>query len=252
MLGQEDPEVDQEVTVNAKSVVLIVGACAAAALVAGCAGPATFVSPTAPPEAVGEAWFQADVQPVRTAVARAMFEGGVTLDVKDSKPSEVAGVIPQYPYAPQGQAPPASEKPATYHITAALSSVGLDTYVRFTIDADCPGCNGTTEYVWDYPVEIMRDIYQRADDLLMARWQSIAYSRPYHRGFWRPYHRGRRGWGGWGWESYGGDYYGAGTGGEEGHLKGAEGEGGQEDHNEGGTEEHHRADNDQEHSHDGE
>jgi hypothetical protein len=220
-------------------------ACAFAAIVvaAGCAGPSTFVSTSAPPESVGEAWFQDDIQPVKTAIARAMFEGGATINVRDTTATKVVGVLPQPPYMPKGQAEATSTKPAVYNITAALSKVGLDTYVKFTVVPKCPGCNGTTAFVWNYPGDLMRDIYERADGMLRVRWHPVSYPYRYYRyrhGYWRPYHRGWYGWGGWGW-GWGGfapGYYdhdfGGGFGGDEGYYQGGEGEGGDEGYFEGG------------------
>lgn len=134
-----------------------------ALILGGCAGGATFVSTAPPPDTSGDAWFVAGAQRVRNAVARAMQDRGFAIDGETSGPALVVGRRTQR-LAETADA----VEPPVYTLRCVIARQG-NTHVRATIDPTCPACDGATEFVWDYPADLLRDVLERTRTLLGER-----------------------------------------------------------------------------------
>jgi hypothetical protein len=148
---------------------------AAVVLTAGCAGPATFVSPDPPNDVRVEAWFPKPIERVRGAVADAMVHSRVSIVAGKSTPTLVVGEKPQLPYIGEDAGAPASGPLPVYRVRAALSRRGVDTHVRVSVDPSCPACDGQTLYEWEYPVELVRNILEGTRSKLGGRAPRISY-----------------------------------------------------------------------------
>ncbi|MBD3366607.1 MAG: hypothetical protein GF405_00365 [Candidatus Eisenbacteria bacterium] len=151
----------------------------AALAAGGCAGGSTFVSTTPPPDTSGDAWFIADAPRVRNAVARSMQEHGFALDAGTGG-AVVAGTKPQL--VAEGR--PADGRPV-YRLRCIITRQG-DTHVRATVAPQCAVCDGTTEFEWEYPADLVRGVLERTRTLLGERRARIDYPPRY-----RPPHRRR-------------------------------------------------------------
>jgi hypothetical protein len=150
-------------------------ACAAVALAAGCAGPSTFVSPDPPQGAQVEASFPRPIERVRSAIVQSMGAARLSIIVTEGGPTVVVAEKHQLPYiAKDAGAPPTGPLPF-YRMRAVLSRRGADTHVRVTVEPSCPACDGTTQYEWEYPVELVRDVLERTRSALGVRGPRILY-----------------------------------------------------------------------------
>jgi hypothetical protein len=135
----------------------------AAVVAGGCAGGATFTSTDPPPETTADAWFIASQPRVRNAAARAMQEHGFALD-PDGGPALVVGTKAQRPA--DGQA--SSEKSPTYLLRIVITREG-DTHARATVLPECALCDGSREFEWEYPADVLRGVLERTRDLVGER-----------------------------------------------------------------------------------
>jgi len=150
-------------------------ACAAVVLAAGCAGPSTFVSPDPPAGTHAEAWFPKPMERVRQAVAEAMVLAGMSIVPGESTPTAAVAEKPQLPYIGEDAGAPASGPLPVYRMRAVLSRRGVDTHVRVAVEPSCPACDGATQYEWEYPVELIRSVLERARSTLGHRGPRIQY-----------------------------------------------------------------------------
>jgi hypothetical protein len=126
----------------------------------GCGAPATFVSTAPPPDAEGEAWFVSPLPAVRAALERAMIDRGLAVNAEASSPSVLVATKPQPPHITKNVAGPSSGPLPEYRVTATLARA-RDTHVTVTIDVRYSG-DGTFAYEWDYPTDIIRDVFEGA------------------------------------------------------------------------------------------
>jgi hypothetical protein len=157
----------------------------------GCAGPATFVSASPPPHAVGEAWFRSSVPAVRSAIAQAMSEEGIALNRQLNTPTVVVGTRTEMPYVDKSSGQPAAGPLPTYDVRASLDRSDSETRVTLELDAVCPGCDGSTPYVWEYPGDVMRLIFEDTHQILSERIYHVVYPERFSPVFWYPPHHRR-------------------------------------------------------------
>ena len=149
--------------------------CATLVLVAGCAGPATFVSPEPPHEAHADALFPRTIERVRVAVGEAMVESGLTIVPEGTSRTLVVAEKTQLPYIGEDAGAPAAGPLPVYHLRAALSRRGADTHVRVVVAPLCPACDGSTPYEWEYPVDLIRGVLEKTRSKLGRRGPRIHY-----------------------------------------------------------------------------
>lgn len=156
----------------------------AALCLSGCAGPSTFVSPTPPPDTEAQAWFKSDVPAVRAALARAMVETDLPLDHDASGPRLVVASRQQVPHV-RGAAAPAPGPLPTYTLRARLSPAD-GTHVEATVTVDCPSCNGTSAYEWEYPGDLVKEVFQATRQILGERSPRFRHPPRFRPTPWRP------------------------------------------------------------------
>lgn len=145
------------------------------ALLAGCGGPATFVSDEPPPDAAGDAWFLSPIPSVRSAMKQAMIKQGMTIDPSVSTPTRLVGTKPQTPYVDEEAGGPAAGPLPVYVFKAVLSRPG-DTHARVTVRAEMSGVSAGTPYEWEYPRDLMKRTFERTREILHER--RIRYTLP--------------------------------------------------------------------------
>lgn len=156
----------------------------AAIALAGCGAPATFVSVTPPPDLDADAWYGSSLPAVRTALRRAMVETGLTLG-DDAGEATVVGLRQQVPYVGEGAGDPVPGRLPVYRLTARLSSEG-GTRVRVHVSVVCDVCDGATPYEWEYPGDIVRNVFERTRRMLGERHARYACPERYRPPRWRP------------------------------------------------------------------
>lgn len=167
------------------SVGLLLAACFMAS--AGCGGPATFVSPDAPPDTNADAWFASGVPKVRSALQQAMMETGLVPGVGPA--GVVVGKKPQLPYVDEESGEPASGPLPVYELRATLTRPG-ETRVHVVLHVSCAACNGRTPYEWEYPGDVIRKVLERTKRILRESRTRFEYPVRYRPPPWhRPRHR---------------------------------------------------------------
>lgn len=161
-------------------------ACATVAFVAGCAGPATFVSPEPPHEAHADALFPRTIERVRAAVAETMVESGLTIVPEETSRTVVVAEKTQLPYIGEDAGAPAAGPLPVYRVRAALSRRAADTHVRVAVLPQCAACDGSTPYEWEYPVDLIRSILEQTRSKLGHRGPRIHYPPRFVPRRWRP------------------------------------------------------------------
>ena len=151
----------------------------------GCGGTATFVSATPPPQMSAEAWYRNSVPAVRAAVRQAMLDARIMVDPAAGDDATVVGKKQQVPYVGKGAGEPVPGPLPVYRITATITTQG-DTYVRASVDVLCPTCNGRVPYEWEYPGDVLRDIFDAASGILNERRGQVSYPPRYKPVRWRP------------------------------------------------------------------
>ena len=160
--------------------------CVALALLAGCAGPATFVSPEPPREAYVDAVFPRTIERVRVAVREAMIGSGLTIVPEETSRTVVVAERTQVPYIGEDAGAPAAGPLPVYRVRAALSARGPDTHVRVAVVPRCPACDGSTPYEWEYPVDLIRSVLDATRSKLGHRGPRIQYPPRFVPRRWRP------------------------------------------------------------------
>jgi hypothetical protein len=159
---------------------------AALALAAGCAGPSTFVSPEPPARAQVDASFPNDLPAVRLAVTQAMDLAGLAPLPGEGNPTVIVAEKHQLPYIAEDAGAPAAGPLPLYRMRATLSRRGVETHVRIVVQPECPACNGTTPYEWEYPVDLIRRVLERTRSTLGHRGPRIDYPPRFVPRRWRP------------------------------------------------------------------
>ena len=132
----------------------------AAALLAGCGIPATFVSTETPPEACAEAWYKSAPGAVSSALVESMMDADVTVMGADA--AVVRGLRQQVPFVDDDVAEPASGRLPHYEFVARLHGDDRGTYVHAHVVPTCEACDGETAYEWEYPSDLLRGILRAA------------------------------------------------------------------------------------------
>lgn len=148
---------------------------ASVALAAGCGGPARFVSPHPPPDAVAHAWFVRDVPAAHAALIAAMERRGMAVDASASSPAVVVAVKHQLPYVDAVSGEPAKGPLPAYIVRAELSRDAGRTHVIMAVRADCPSCDGATPYEWERPTDLALRLLRHTASLLGERRARFAY-----------------------------------------------------------------------------
>jgi len=152
----------------------------------GCGGPASFTSTEQPPDSTSEAWYKSPAPAVRAALAGAMVEAGITIDRTVSDTGMVVGTKQQLPYTGRRGPPEPSPGPLPlYRVSATVSKRG-DTHVRALFQAVCTSCGGKTPFVWEYPGDVLRDVFEGAGRLLSEKSQRVTYPPRHEPVRWRP------------------------------------------------------------------
>jgi hypothetical protein len=145
----------------------------------GCGVPATFVSPVPPSDAGADAWFAGPVKEVRQAFRQAMLDAGMSIDIGRSSPMMLVGLRQQVPYVDGDSEGPATGSPPIYVMRVELSRPAAETHVRMIVDVQCPSCDGTSPYVWEYPADLIRNVIEHARDTLREQSPRINYPTRY-------------------------------------------------------------------------
>lgn len=146
-------------------------ACAAA--LAGCGGPATFVSADPPPVTKAEAWFLSTVPNVHSAMRQAMVDNGLEVE-PGAEEAQLVGTKKQLPFVDEDSQAPAEGPLPVYHVTADIKRTG-ETYVSLVLMPECSTCGGSTEYEWEYPGDILRDVLNEAQNILLESRARFVY-----------------------------------------------------------------------------
>ncbi len=151
----------------------------------GCAGGSSFTATSPPPDTSADAWFVASPERVRNAVARAMEEQGFALMTDPDTGAILRGTKPQL--VADGR--PVEQMPI-YVLRARVTKEG-NTHVRATVSPECPVCDGVTEFEWEYPTDLLRDVLGRTRALLGEGTARLSYPPRYRppirrRPPWRP------------------------------------------------------------------
>ena len=163
---------------------LVAGALILAALT-GCGGAASFTSTERPPDSTSEAWYESPAPAVRAALAEAMVGAGITIDETAGDAGMVVGTKRQLPYTGR-RAPDSPPGPLPlYRVSATVSNRG-DTHVRAQFQAVCTSCGGKTPFVWEYPGDVLRDVFEGAGRLLSEKSQRVTYPPRHEPVRWRP------------------------------------------------------------------
>ena len=142
---------------------LAASAVVAVALLAGCGGPATFVSADPPPATTASAWFAAGVPAVRDALARAMASEGLTLDSTGGT-TLLIGSKHAVPYIDDETTTPVAGPLPLYVLEATLARP-KETHVRLVLLVRDDG-RPNVPFEWEYPSDLIRGVLDRARDHL--------------------------------------------------------------------------------------
>ena len=169
--------------------VALISALTASALLSvalvGCGGSATFVSVHPPPGVSADASYRSSVPEVRAAVASAMLDARITVDPAAGDDATVVGMKQQVPYVGKGTGEPVPGPLPVYRVTVTMTRQG-DTHVRASVDVLCPTCNDKVPYEWEYPCDLLRDIFDGAPVILNERRGRVSYP-PRHKPVrWKP------------------------------------------------------------------
>jgi hypothetical protein len=158
----------------------------ALALAAGCAGPSTFISPNPPAPVEVDAFFPNGLPAVRAAVTQAMDLAGLAPVPGESSPTVAVAEKHQLPYIAEDVGAPVAGPLPAYRMRAMFSRRGAETHVRVVVEPQCPACNGTTPYEWEYPVDLIRRVLERARSTLRPHGPRIDYPPRFVPRRWRP------------------------------------------------------------------
>jgi hypothetical protein len=131
---------------------------------------------------LAEAWFDSPVQAVRDAMAVAMARAGIAIEGDDA---ELVGVKQQVPHVGRGAGEPAPGPLPVYRIRVTFARDG-GTRVRARLEPVCPACNGKTPYVWQYPGDLLRDVFEETRQALGEREARFSYPARHKPVRWRP------------------------------------------------------------------
>lgn len=151
---------------------------------AGCSGPATFVAASPPPDVTAEAWFASPPVAVHRAMTIAMTDVGMSVDDVGSSAMALAATKNQLPHVSEDSGGPAPGSLPFYRLEAALSRTGSDVHVRATVRGVCQGCDGSTPYVWQYPEDLLRAVFERTRSILGERHVRFAFPGRYRPPAW--------------------------------------------------------------------
>ena len=151
----------------------------------GCGGPGTFISATPPPDVSADAWYKSSVPAVRAAIRQAMLNARITVDPAGDDAGAVVGTKQQVPYVGKGAGEPAPGPLPVYRFSVTITRQG-DTHVRTSVDVVCPTCGGKVPYEWEYPDDLLRDIFDGARRILSEKRTRVNYPPRYRPVRWRP------------------------------------------------------------------
>ncbi len=167
--------------------VAVLVALASLAMLAGCGGPATFVSADPPVTTQAEAWFVSPVAAVQSALRQAMKQEGLET-VPAPKDADVLGVKRQIPYVDEESGAPADGPLPVYRVAAFLRRNGK-THVRLVLTPECRACDGSTPYEWEYPGDVLRGVLERTRGILSEQGARFVYPERFRPVVWRRPHR---------------------------------------------------------------
>lgn len=143
----------------------LVGAASLFVSLSGCGVPATFTSAVPPPDVTAEAWYESPAPAVGDALAEAMVQAAITIDASAGDPRELVGSKQQVPYVGRGAMEPTPGPLPIYRFRMSVDGTG-GTHVRANIDVVCPACSDDAPYVWEYPDDLLRNVFEGARELL--------------------------------------------------------------------------------------
>ena len=150
-----------------------------------CAPSATFVSAEPPHDVEVSASFTSGAPAVTNALRLALGRSGITPDPVDAAENRVIGVRQQVPYVGAGASNPAPGQLPVYTVTAVVTP-GERTHVRLSVIVQCPACDGSTPYEWEYPVDVVRNVLERTRRMLGERGTTVDYPPRHRPTAWRP------------------------------------------------------------------
>jgi len=140
----------------------VLAAACAVALLAGCGGPATFVSLDPPPATTADAWFAAGAPAVRDALLLALTSEGFSLD--SGGPKTLVATKHAVPYIDEETAAPVSGPLPVYVLEGTVARPN-QTHVRLVLSVRHQGTRDAP-FEWEYPTDVLRAVLDRTRDAL--------------------------------------------------------------------------------------